>query len=61
MDNGKPLIDWGKDGNMIIGKTIIAIQDFLFELKEKYNLDLSFDEMDSIADRSMDIAKIRYK
>ena len=61
MDNGKPLIDWHKDGNMIIGKTIIAIQDFLFELKEKYNLDLSFDEMDAIADRSIDIAKIRYK
>ncbi|CAN5441073.1 HsdR family type I site-specific deoxyribonuclease [soil metagenome] len=61
MDNGKPLVEWHKDGNVIIGKTIIAIQDFLYDLKDKYKLDLSFDEMDAIAERSIEIAKVRYK
>ena len=33
-----------------------AIEDFLFEVKKKHGVDLGFDDMDAIMDRSLDIA-----
>lgn len=61
LDNGKPIIDWQYKTN-ITGKLLIEIGDHLIdEVRDKYNIDLSFKEMDDIAGKSIEVAKIRYK
>lgn len=61
MDNNKPIIDWQFKSN-ITGKLLIDIGDYLIdEVRDKYNLSLSFDDMDEIAEKCIDVAKIRYK
>lgn len=61
LDNGKPIIDWQYKTN-ITGKLLIEIGDYLIdEVRDKYNVDLSFKEMDKIADDCIEVAKIRYK
>ena len=35
------------------------IEDRIFELQDKYNFELAFDEIDSIMDQCLDIAKVR--
>jgi len=43
-------------------KMIHLIGDFLIdEVRDKYNLQLSFEEIDMIAERCVEVAKIRYK
>lgn len=61
LDNGKPIIDWQYKTN-ITGKLQIEIGDYLIdEVRDKYNINLTFGEMDEIAGRCIDVAKIRYK
>lgn len=61
LDNGKPIIDWQFKTN-ITGKLLIDIGDYLIdEVRDKYNVDLSFKEMDKFADDCIEVAKIRYK
>lgn len=61
LDKGKPVIDWQFKTN-ITGKLLIEIGDYLIdEVRDKYNLDLSFKDMDKIADDCIEVAKIRYK
>jgi type I restriction enzyme, R subunit len=61
LDDGKPIIDWQFKTN-ITGKLLIEIGDYLIdEVRDKYNVDLSFKEMDKIADDCIEVAKIRYK
>jgi type I restriction enzyme, R subunit len=61
LDNGKPIIDWQYKTN-ITGKLQIEIGDYLIdEVRDKYNIELSFEETDEIASRCIDVAKIRYK
>jgi len=61
LDNGKPIIDWQYKTN-ITGKLLIEIGDYLIdEVRDKYNLDLSFKEMDKIAEDCIEVAKLRYK
>jgi type I restriction enzyme R subunit len=61
LDNGKPIIDWQFKTN-ITGKLLIEIGDYLIdEVRNKYHLDLSFKDMDKIADNCIEVAKIRYK
>lgn len=61
LDDGNPIIDWKLKSN-IIGKLQIEIGDFLIdEVSEKYKIDLSFTEMDIIAEKCIEVAKIRYK
>jgi len=61
LDNGKPIIDWQYKTN-ITGKLQIEIGDYLIdEVRDKYNINLSFGEMDEIANKCIDVAKIRYK
>lgn len=61
LDNGKPVIDWQFKTN-ITGKLLIDIGDYLIdEVRDKYNINLSFEEMDKIAEDCIDVAKIRYK
>jgi type I restriction enzyme R subunit len=47
-------IDIPKKMNLLIGDYLID------EVRDKYNLDLSFDEIDSIADDCVKVSKIRY-
>lgn len=61
LDSGKPIIDWQYKTN-ITGKLLIEIGDYLIdEVRDKYNLDLSFKDMDKIAEDCIEVAKIRYK
>ena len=61
LDNGHPIIDWQYKTN-IIGKLVIEIGDYLIdEVRDKYNIDLSFNEMDEIANNCIEVAKLRYK
>lgn len=61
LDNGKSIIDWQYKTN-ITGKLQIEIGDYLIdEVRDKFNIDLSFSEMDEIAGKCIDVAKIRYK
>jgi len=61
LDNGKSIIDWQYKSN-ITGKLQIDIGDYLIdEVRDKYNVTISFDEMDEIANKCIEVAKIRYK
>lgn len=61
LDNGKPFIDWQYKTN-ITGRLQIDIGDYLIdEVRDKYHIDLSFGEMDEIANRCIEVAKLRYK
>lgn len=61
LDNGKPIIDWQYKTN-ITGKLLIEIGDYLIdEVRDKYNIPLSFGEMDEIANNCIEVAKLRYK
>ncbi len=61
LDRGEPVIDWQyKTG--ITGKLLIDIGDYLIdEVRDKYHLDLSFAEMDDLAGKCIEVAKLRYK
>ncbi|WP_152268773.1 type I restriction endonuclease subunit R [Agriterribacter humi] len=61
LDNGKPIIDW-QYKTSITGKLLIEIGDYLIdEVRDKYSIDLSFRDMDKIAEDFIEVAKIRYK
>jgi len=61
LDNGKSVIDWQFKTN-ITGKLQIEIGDYLIdEVRDKYNINLTFGELDEIANRCLEVAKIRYK
>jgi type I restriction enzyme R subunit len=61
LDNGKPIIDWQYKTN-ITGKLLIEIGDYLIdEVRDKYNVDLTFKDMDKIAENCIEVAKLRYK
>jgi type I restriction enzyme R subunit len=61
LDNSQPIIDWQYKTN-ITGKLLIEIGDFLIdEVRDKYNISLSFSEMDEIANKCIEVAKLRYK
>jgi type I restriction enzyme R subunit len=61
LDNGRPIIDW-KDKSNITGKLLIDIGDYLIdEVRDKYKIDLSFGDMDEIAEKCLAVATIRYK
>ncbi len=59
-DGQKPVVDWQIKTN-ITGKLLIKIGDYLIdEVRDKYKIELSFSEMDKIAEDCMAVAKIRY-
>ena len=61
LENNHPMVDWQAKSN-ITGKLQIEIGDYLIdEVRDKYNIDLSFGEMDEIANRCIEVAKLRYK
>lgn len=61
LDNGKAIIDWQNKSN-ITGKLLIEIGDYLIdEVRDKYNINLSFNEMDKLSEDCIEVAKLRYK
>ncbi len=61
LENSNPIIDWQYKSN-ITGKLQIEIGDYLIdEVRDKYNINLSFGEMDEIANKCIEVAKLRYK
>lgn len=61
LENNQPIIDWQFKTN-ITGKLQIEIGDYLIdEVRDKYNINLSFGEMDEIANKCLEVAKLRYK
>jgi type I restriction enzyme R subunit len=61
LDDGKPIIDW-QDKSNIIGKIQIEVGDYLIDnVRDKYHIELSFDEIDSLAEKCIDVAKLLYK
>jgi type I restriction enzyme R subunit len=59
-DNGHPVIDWQKNDD-IKGKMRIEIDDLLFEIKNKYDLELSFDHIDQLIAECIKVAETKYK
>jgi Domain of unknown function (DUF3387). len=56
-----PIVDW-ENKDLITGRLIIEIGDFLIdEVRDKYNLNLSFSELDELAVKILEVAKKRYK
>ncbi len=61
LDNGRPVIDWPFKSN-ITGRLQIDIGDYLIdEVKNKYHVNLSFADMDDIAEKCINVAKIKYR
>ena len=59
--DGVVLVDWQQKSD-IVGKIKIELEDELIDnIKRKYELDFSFDEMDVIIDGCVDVAKIWIK
>ncbi len=57
----KVIIDW-QTNSTLIGKIKIELEDFLIdEVKRKYDIPLTFENMDTIIDKCVDIAKLWYK
>ncbi len=56
-------VDWHSPSNIDIQKKMIhLIGDYLIdEVRDKYAITLSFEEIDAIAERIVEVAKIRYK
>jgi type I restriction enzyme R subunit len=54
-------VDWYK-GVDIPKKMIFLIGDYIIDhIRDKYDLKLSFKDIDTISERIVEIAKIRYK
>ena len=53
------IIDW-QNKTDIEGKIKIAIDDYIFDLKAKYDLDISFKQIDDLVEQGLNIAKIKF-
>ena len=53
------IVDWGNNVD-VQNRMKGAIEDFLFELKEQYGIDLTFEDIDRILELCLDIARARY-
>ncbi|GJM35115.1 MAG: DEAD/DEAH box helicase [Saprospiraceae bacterium] len=61
LDNGTAKVDWQYKSDLI-GQLEIAIGDFLMdEIRDKYDIQLSFGEINELAEKYITIAKLRYR
>ena len=61
LENNNPIIDWQFKSN-ITGKLQIDTGDyFIDEVRDKYDITLSFDEIDELVNKCIEVAKLRYK
>lgn len=59
-DNGKPVIDWQRNED-IKGKIRIDIDDLLFDIRNKYDLEIKFEDFDQLIEESVKVAETKYK
>lgn len=59
-ENSTPVIDWQKNDD-IKGKIKIEIDDLLFEMQQKHDLELNFDHMDQLIAECIKVAETKYK
>ena len=60
-EDGKIIVDWQSKGN-VVGRMKIKMEDYLIDqVKDKSGVPLSFDDIDSIIDRTIGVAKLRMK
>lgn len=60
LDNGNQVIDWFKNVD-IKGKMRIEIDDLLFDMKSKHNLNATLEHFDQLIAESIKIAESKYK
>ena len=61
LDAGKPIIDW-QDKSNINGRIQIEVGDYLIDnIRDKYQVELSFEEIDTLVEHCIDVAKRLYK
>lgn len=61
LDNGKTVVDWS-DKTQLTGPMKIEMEDYLIdEVKRKYDIPLTFDDMDCIIERCVEIVKLWFK
>lgn len=61
LDEDRPIVDWAYK-TQITGKLLIDIGDYLIdEVKEKHSIDLTYQEMDALAEACINVAKSRYQ
>lgn len=53
------MVDWQNNPD-IEGKIRIAIDDYIFDLKSKFDIDLSFDHIDETVEEALKVAKIKF-
>lgn len=54
------IVDWQNNSDLE-GKLRIVIDDFVFEIKSKYDISLPFNKIDELIEECIKIAKVRYK
>lgn len=59
-DNNQPVVDWQKNDD-IKGKMRIEMDDLLFEIKTKYDLELNFAHIDQLIEECIKVAESKYK
>ena len=59
-DNGYPVVDWQKNDD-IKGKIRIEMDDLLFEEKSRYDLQISFENIDQLIEECLKVAETKYK
>ena len=59
LENGKAIIDWQNKSD-ILGRIRIDIDDYLFELKSQFDMNLDLDLIDKFVDQGIDVAKRKY-
>lgn len=53
------IVNWTNNSD-VQNRMVGAIEDYLFELKEKHGIDLTFEDIDRILELILDIARVRY-
>lgn len=59
LENGKAIIDWQSKSD-IEGRVRIEIDDYLFDLQGKQNLELPLDLIDDFVEESLKVARLKY-
>ncbi|MCK0125257.1 HsdR family type I site-specific deoxyribonuclease [Gelidibacter sp. F2691] len=57
--NDQLMVDWQNKPD-IEGEIRIAIDDYIFDLKSKYDIDLSFDYIDKLVEEALKVTKIKF-
>lgn len=55
----KRIVNWTNNAD-VQNRMKIAIEDYLFDLKDQYDIRLTFEDIDEILEQCLDIARLRY-